>query len=118
VSGLSRFVSGFKTGSRLYREQMRATSDEPQIPGWLTLVIITAFVVVLGVFAYGMAFGNPGATGLTGRFLMPFAIVFIGLPSSVAAFYKYRAVKRDIKGFGPEFDELKAAAEKSKGRKP
>jgi hypothetical protein len=116
MSGLSRFISGFKTGSRRYREQRRATNHEPQISRWVAVVTIAATVLVLGAFAYWMAFGDPGGTGETGRFLMPLAIIFIAVPSSVAAFYKFRAVKREQKGFGPEFDELKAAAAKPKSR--
>jgi hypothetical protein len=100
MSGLSRFVSGFKAGKREHREQRLRSNPEPQIPGWLAFTAISTILLVFGGFAFWMEFGNPGASGTTGSFLMPLAILFIALPSSVAAYYKFRTLKRQRKNGG------------------
>jgi hypothetical protein len=37
---------------RRYREQREATSPEPQIPGWVSFITISAIVLALGGFLY------------------------------------------------------------------
>ncbi len=88
MSGLSRFVSGYRSGARKHREQMNELGPAPQVSGRTTFTVISAVVLALVAFAYWLEFVPHTSRSTPGEFLMPLAIGFVGLPALVAASYR------------------------------
>lgn len=89
MSGLSRFIAGFKSGTQKHRELMNDLAPEPQVSGRMAFLAISIVVVALIALASWLEFAPHGtlSRSSSGGFLMPLATFFIFISASAATLY-------------------------------
>jgi Na+/H+ antiporter NhaD/arsenite permease-like protein len=90
MSGLSRFVSGYRSGARKHQELKNELDPEPQVSGRTAFIAVSAVVLALAAFACWLEFvpHTSGSSSTSGEFLMLLAILFVGVPALVATVYR------------------------------